>query len=65
MKVTAFDGRAGGKIADLRPATATGRARAVREGRLPGYRRLGASCPGCAPERRRIFCPQFDGREAR
>ena len=52
-------------IADLFPATATERARAVQEGRLLGYHRFDVSCPDYTPERCRIFCPQFDGQEAR
>lgn len=52
-------------IADLFPATATERARAVQEGRLLGYHRFDASCPDCTPERCHIFCPQFDDQEVR
>lgn len=52
-------------IADLFPATATERTRAVQEGRVLGYRRFDVSCPDCAPEFRYIFCPQFDDLEVR
>lgn len=56
---------AAAKIADLRPATVTEQARAVREGRIFGHRRFDVSCPDCTPERCCAFCPQFDDQEAR
>ena len=56
---------AAAKIADLRPATVTEQARAVREGRLFGYHRFDVSRPDCTPERCYTFCPQFDVQEVR
>ena len=56
---------AAARIAGLRPATVTEQARAVQEGRLPGYHRFDVSCPDCTSERCCAFCPQFDDQEAR